>query len=136
MNERAEPSGISLNSADAAIVKGMLNRGDRQHDIAAWFGVNGGRVADIKTGKTFAEVKPAIANNLPAPGPYLAGKDAHAALKALESVAQTTHAALQLVRELKDADTAIYALEETEKSVNDAIAILRERMRMLAEGNA
>lgn len=58
MNERAEPSGISLNSVDAAIVKGMLSRGDRQHDIAAWFGVNGGRVADIKTGKTFPEVKP------------------------------------------------------------------------------
>jgi hypothetical protein len=51
MNERAEPSGISLNSVDAAIVKGMLSRGDRQHDIAAWFGVNGGRVADIKTGR-------------------------------------------------------------------------------------
>ena len=56
MNDRAEPSGISLNSADAAIVKGMLARGDRQHDIAAWFGVNGGRVADIKTGKALVEV--------------------------------------------------------------------------------
>jgi hypothetical protein len=133
MNERAEPSGISLTSADAAIVKGMLTRGDRQHDIAAWFGVNGGRVADIKTGRTFPEVKPVIDANLPPPGPYLAGKDAHAALKALERVAETIRAALELVRELKDADTAIYALEETETSVNNAIADLRERMRLLAE---
>lgn len=136
MTERAEASGISLNSVDAAIVKGMLSRGDRQHDIAAWFGVNGARVADIKAGKTFPEVKPEAVSTLPPPGPYLAGKDAHAALKALETVAQTTHAALQLVRELKDADTAIYALEETEKSIIDAIAVLRERMRILAEGSA
>lgn len=135
MNERAEPSGISLTSVDAAIVKGMLARGDRQHDIAAWFGVNGGRVADIKTGKTFPDAKPVAVATLPPPGPYLAGKDAYAALKALEGVAQTTHAALELVRELKDADTAIYALEETERSVNDAIAALRERMRILAEGS-
>jgi hypothetical protein len=58
MNERAEPSGISLTSADAAIVKAMLARNDRQHDIAAWFGVNGGRIADIKTGKTFPRLNP------------------------------------------------------------------------------
>jgi len=133
MNDRAEPSGISLNSADAAIVKGMLARGDRQHDIAAWFGVNGGRVADIKTGKAFVEVSQVAAAKLPPPRPYLAGKDAHAALKALETVSETIHAALQLVGDLKDADTAIYALEETEKSINDAIVVLRERMRNLAE---
>jgi hypothetical protein len=114
MNDRAEPSGISLTSADAAIVKAMLARNDRQHDIAAWFGVNGGRIADIKTGKTFPEVKPASDDNLPPPGPYLAGKDADAALKTLESVGQTTHTALELVRELKDGEAAIYALEETE----------------------
>lgn len=45
MRMRAEPSGISLTGTDAAIIKGMLLRGDRQHDIAAWFGVNGGRIA-------------------------------------------------------------------------------------------
>ena len=41
--KRANPSGISLTEEDAAIAKGMLARGDRQHDVAAWFGVNGGR---------------------------------------------------------------------------------------------
>jgi hypothetical protein len=133
MSERAEPSGISLTSADAAIVKAMLARNDRQHDIAAWFGVNGGRIADIKTGKTFPEVQPASADNLPPPGPYLAGKDAHAALKTLESVGQTTHTALELVRELKDGEAAIYALEETEKAINDALDAIRQRMKVLTE---
>ena len=45
---RATASGISLTETDAALVKGMLRRGDRQHDIAAWFGVNGGRIARLQ----------------------------------------------------------------------------------------
>jgi len=28
----------------------MLARGDRQHDIASYFGVNGGRIGEIATG--------------------------------------------------------------------------------------
>ena len=47
---RASASGIRLNEGDAAIVKGMIGRGDRQHDIAAWFGVNGGRIGEIASG--------------------------------------------------------------------------------------
>jgi|ERR1700747_3602352 hypothetical protein len=102
---RAEPSGISLTEAEAAIVKGMLSRGDRQHDIAAWFGVNGGRVGDISTGKKFAHVPAEAADQLPPPGPYLAGRDAHAAMIALEAAAETIHAALSLIREhVKTAD--------------------------------
>lgn len=71
---KAPPSGIRLDEDDAAIVKGMLARGDRQHDIAAWFGVNGGRVAEISTGAKFAEVKPADLADLPPQGPYLSGR--------------------------------------------------------------
>lgn len=70
---KAESSGIRLTSADAAIVKGMLERGDRQHDIAAWFGVNGGRIAEVSNGSTFSEVR-AQADDLPPPGPYLSGR--------------------------------------------------------------
>ena len=55
---KAQPSGIRLCSEDAAIVKGMLARGDRQHDIAAWFGVNGGRIGEISTGAKFASRTP------------------------------------------------------------------------------
>jgi len=69
---RAENSGKRLSHADAAIVKGMLLRGDRQHDIAAWFGVNGGRIGEISKRKKFTEVLPET-KNLPKPGPYLSG---------------------------------------------------------------
>jgi len=29
----------------------MIDRGDRQHDIAAWFGLNQGRIKDTENGK-------------------------------------------------------------------------------------
>jgi hypothetical protein len=96
---RAEPSGISLTATEAALVKGMLARGDRQHDIAAWFGVNGGRVADIATGKKFPNVAAAPPDRLPAPGPYLSGRSAHAAMIALEAASETINTALSLIRE-------------------------------------
>jgi hypothetical protein len=67
---RAPSAGIRLSNRDAAIVKGMLHRGDRQHDIAAFFGVNGGRIAEISTGDRFGSIVEAPQNELPAPGPY------------------------------------------------------------------
>lgn len=70
----APASGNRLDEDDAAIVKGMLARGDRQHDIAAWFGVNGGRIGEISTGAKFADVKPAEPEELPPQGPYLSGR--------------------------------------------------------------
>lgn len=76
MGQRAEPSGIVLDSDDAAIVKGMLARGDRQHDIAAWFSVNGGRIAEIANGTRYSTVSTACAADLPPPGPYLSGRQA------------------------------------------------------------
>jgi hypothetical protein len=81
MVKRAVPSGITLTSGDAAVVKGMLARGDRQHDVAAWFGVNGGRVAEIATGAKFATVSAAANESLPPPGPYPAGRVAVAAIE-------------------------------------------------------
>jgi hypothetical protein len=72
---RAEKSGISLRAEDARIIKGMLGRGDRQHDIAAYFGVNGGRIAEISKGKVFASVRPAAPETLPGRGPYLSGRE-------------------------------------------------------------
>ena len=42
---RGKASGYTLTKADAAVVLAMQARGDRDHDIAAWFGVNQGRVA-------------------------------------------------------------------------------------------
>jgi hypothetical protein len=81
MRHRAPSSGITLSAADAALIKGMLHRGDRQHDIAAWFGVNGGRIAEISTGRRFFEVEAAATDTLPPAGPYPA-KEVVAALRA------------------------------------------------------
>lgn len=63
----------------------MIARGDRQHDIAAWFGVNGGRIAEVATGATFAEVN-AILENLPPAGPYTAVKAVHEARAELQNI--------------------------------------------------
>lgn len=79
---RAASSGISLSERDAAIAKAMIARGDRQHDIAAWFGVNGGRIGEIASGRKFRSVAPVTAN-LPPPGPYPTGREATIVLDAL-----------------------------------------------------
>lgn len=76
MTTRAEPSRVSLGVADATLIKGMLLRGDRNHDIAAFFGVNPGRVAEIKDGSRFADVAAADPDDLPPRGPYLTPKAA------------------------------------------------------------
>ena len=80
---RARSSGIRLTEHDASLVKAMLARGDRQHDIAAWFGVNGGRIAEIATGAKFGWI-PIATSDLPPPGPYPTGKQAAEAQEALE----------------------------------------------------
>ena len=48
---------------------GMVVRGDRDHDIAAWFGVNQGRIAEVKDGTKFGSVSAALSNQLPPKGP-------------------------------------------------------------------
>lgn len=92
---RADPSGRRLSRADAAEVLGMIARGDRKHDIAAWFGVNQGRIADVQNGKIYPGVNPAAQDKLPPSGPYTSGRAASAAIKALEDA----KAALELAAE-------------------------------------
>jgi hypothetical protein len=94
---RAPSSGIRLKADDATLIKGMLARGDRQHDIASWFGVNGGRIAEIATGAEFGSVPMASAEILPPRGPYLSGQAAHAAMAALaEAKAALAEAELKI----------------------------------------
>jgi hypothetical protein len=53
----------------------MILRGDRKHDIAAFFGVNPGRIAEVESGRRrFPSVPAAPEANLTPPGPYLAPK--------------------------------------------------------------
>lgn len=80
---RARTSGVRLTEHDAALAKAMLARGDRQHDVAAWFGVNGGRIAEVATGHSFWWV-PQATSDLPPPGPYPTGKQAIEAQRALD----------------------------------------------------
>ena|SRR5690625_4172923 len=67
---------MALDKREISIVKGTIARGDRQHDIAAYFGVNGGRIAEINTGATGAHISAAPKCILPPAGPYMAGRSA------------------------------------------------------------
>jgi hypothetical protein len=98
MGHRAPTSGIKLTERDAAMVKAMLARGDRQHDVAAWFGVNGGRIAEIATGRSFRSVAVADQAHLPPRGPYPSGRDAAIALCALVEAQQALANAEEVVR--------------------------------------
>lgn len=103
---RAEPSGRRLTAADAAIVKGMVARGDRHHDIAAWFGVNQGRIAEVVTESKFPDAVAASRSELPPPGPYSSGRSAHRAVQALET------AKVALEEALSDIDVALKAVKK------------------------
>jgi hypothetical protein len=98
MRYRAAPSGVTLSEHDAALVKGMLQRGDRQHDIAAWFGVNGGRVGEIAAGVRFAHVEPMARADLPPSGPYPSGREATVAIQALAQAREALDRAEALIR--------------------------------------
>ena len=58
-----------LTADDAAVVKGMIERGDKNENIAAYFGVNQ-RATNIRSGKKFNSAKAAPREGLPPPGPY------------------------------------------------------------------
>lgn len=62
---RSKASGYVLKSTDAPVIMGMVARGDRDHDIAAWFGVNQGRIAEVKDGTKFGSVAAAHGTGLP-----------------------------------------------------------------------
>jgi hypothetical protein len=66
---------VSFSFRETQIVKGMLDRGDRQHDIASYFGVNGGRIAEISTGNCdYPTAQPCSEDKLPPSGPYVGAK--------------------------------------------------------------
>jgi hypothetical protein len=79
MMSKGKSSGIRLKKTDLPIVVGMDARGDRNHDIAAWFGVNQGRIAEVKSGD-YGSVVAAPASSLPPKGPPgIKGKELRAA---------------------------------------------------------
>jgi hypothetical protein len=48
-----------LSSAEIAIIKARILRGDKYQDIAADFRLNLGRIANLKSGKIYPHVPPA-----------------------------------------------------------------------------
>ena len=48
-----------LSLAEIAVIKARILRGDRYAEIAADYRINQGRIADLKFGRIFRDVKPA-----------------------------------------------------------------------------
>jgi hypothetical protein len=48
---RGDASGITVTPTDVPIIIGMIARGDRLQDIAAWFGLNQARIPETEAGK-------------------------------------------------------------------------------------
>ncbi len=72
---------MRMTDREIALAKGMLLRGDEQHNIAALFGENAGRIAEIANGmkppdptgkrvERSRDIPPAPPDELPPAGPY------------------------------------------------------------------
>lgn len=48
-----------LSKAEIAVIKARILRGDKYHEIASDYRINQGRIADLKFGRIFPEIKPA-----------------------------------------------------------------------------
>ncbi len=113
MSDRAKPSGRRLSAHDVSLVKGMIARGDRKHDIAAYFGVNQGRIAEAEQGHLHPEAEAADLSELPPPGPYSSGQSTQAAAEALRASRKA------LRKAIKDVDAALNQLEGGSKLADD-----------------
>jgi hypothetical protein len=70
---------LALTRKDATIVMGMLARGDHNHHVAAWFGENPARIAEVKDGTAFGNIPAADPKDLPPKGaPGLKGRRLYA----------------------------------------------------------
>jgi hypothetical protein len=48
-----------LTEVEIAVIKARIKRGDKYSEIASDYRLNQGRIADIKFGRAFPEIKPA-----------------------------------------------------------------------------
>lgn len=49
-----------LSRAEIAVIKGRIARGDKYVEIASDYRINQGRVADLKFGRIFSHILPAV----------------------------------------------------------------------------
>jgi transcriptional regulator with XRE-family HTH domain len=120
---KAPASGITLDYRDTRTVKGMLLRGDRQHDIASYFGVNGARISEIANGSNnYPNADPLPEADLPPPGPYLSKY-------ALQSIIDTLNEAIEALdlaeaeNEIADVKAALILARQT---IQNKIDLLQE----------
>jgi hypothetical protein len=107
---KGKASGITLWNDDVKVALGMVARGDRDHDIAAWFGVNQGRIAEAKAG-SHGQLTPTSADQLPPSGPPgVKGRRLRNALNNIGEVLQAGDAAKAL--DLLNAAVAKYDTNE------------------------
>jgi hypothetical protein len=102
-----------LGVSEAAVVKGMLARGDKQQWIVAWFGgrINPGRIAEINTGARFPEVMEAT--DLPPRGPYTSARASRRSLVALSCAHEANE---KIIAQLQAVQRALERAMEAEKS--------------------
>ena len=84
---------LKLTEEDAALIKGMLKRGDPQMQIAIYFSVNQARISEINKGRVHANVKAAPPYLLPPEPPYVMISEADH--KAAQAALQIVHAFFQ-----------------------------------------
>lgn len=65
---RGDASGITVTPDAVPIIVGMIARGDRVQDIAAWFGLNQARITETEAGK-FGPPQTVPGLKLPPKGP-------------------------------------------------------------------
>ena len=99
---KATASGITVSRNDLPLIFGMIARGDRRHDVAAWFGLNQGRIKEVEDG-AYGTAAPAAENRLPPSGSP--GPKARELRRSIEEV-------YQLLRQIpQGAEAAIARLE-------------------------
>jgi hypothetical protein len=117
---------MSLTAEHVAVVKGLLARGEKQQDIAAFFGSNGGRIAEISVGYVvtkagrkphpFADVKPAPKSELPLPSQLVPwGFMAAEAHKAIDIAMLGLRSAKERLNEIEGKLQAAAEIERTSK---------------------
>ncbi|GEO99990.1 hypothetical protein [Methylobacterium haplocladii] len=83
---RGNVSGFRLATNDIPIVLGMIKRGDRRHDIAAWFGVNQGRIKSAEDGKYGLPPAAPVSSLPPQGAPGVKGRRMRDAANQVESL--------------------------------------------------
>jgi hypothetical protein len=109
----AKASGYHVTSNDVPIVLGMVARGDRNHDIAAWFGFNQGRIKECKDGKYGTPAAAHISGLPPKGPPGIKGRRLRGATaKALKALAKGSNGIQEAIDCLTDG-LASYDANET-----------------------